>query len=225
LTAGGASLWPTAGLAAAAHLAAGLFSWVYLRGGTPAVALPDRLTHVATAGWGWRLGWLAWIVAGLTLVALVRRMRRRFPGEPPLRAALVAAAAALAVDAPCDVAQASLLPVLAAEDPAAFERVERWLTVGGYTLANGLYCIAALLVTWAVARRGGASIFGSGLPLVAAGLWLAAAGATGTYGHAPAAAAATAALGVIWPLHLAATLERRRQAPSSSERPAPAAIV
>ena len=200
-----------AGAAVAAHLVAGLLAHRYLRPAAPGAPLPERLAAVAAAGWGWRLAWLSWIPAGLTLVALVRTAAHRLPGTATTRAALAAALAALAVDAPCDLLQGWLLPRLAAGgDAAAFERLERALVLGGYTVANGLYSVAALLLTVAVARARGAALLVTGLPLVAAGLWLAVAGAAGAFAQTPAAAAATVALCLPWALQLAWVVERPR---------------
>jgi hypothetical protein len=127
--------------------------------------------------------------------------------------ALAAAAAALAVDSCCDLAQAWLLPRLAAQDVAAFVRLERWLALGSCTAANGLYSVAALAVTWAVARRGGRVLLASGLPLVAAGLWLVWLGIAADYRTLPAAAGATFVLCIAWSLHLASVMAGFRVMP------------
>jgi hypothetical protein len=199
-----------AALAVAAHLAAALLSLGELPPGSPGAPLPDRLAHVAAAGWGWRLAWLAWMAAGVSLVALLARARRGLPGEPLATLAVVAAALGLAVDAPCDLAQGWLQPLLAADpDPGRFLVAERWLTLAGYTVANGLYSLAALALTVAVARHGARALLATGLPLVAAGLWLAVAGAVGAFAQTTAAAATTVALCLLWPPHLAWLLDGR----------------
>jgi hypothetical protein len=200
-------------VAVATHAAAGLVSGAFLVPGTPAVALDSRLAYVAAGGWGWRLAWLSWIAAGAAFVWLATVARRCLPGDRLATLAVVGGAAALAVDLPCDLAQAWIQPRLAsATDPAAFLATERWLVLGGYSAANGLYSLATLLLTWAVARRveGGRGLLVTGLPLVAVGLWLAAAGGVGAHGSAVVAAAATVLLCLPWPLHLAHVLEPTR---------------
>jgi hypothetical protein len=201
-------LWTAAALAAATHAAAGAAAWVFVARGAPGQPLASRLVYLQHAGWGWRLGWLLWIPAGATLIWLLRLVGRRLAAAPLATVALASASAALAVDSCSDLAQAWLLPALAARDVAAFTRLERWLALGSYAAANGLYSAAALAITWAVARRGGRALLASGLPLAAAGLWLAWLGLAADYGRVPTAAAATVVLCVAWSLHLAWVLTR-----------------
>jgi hypothetical protein len=196
-------LWAAAALAAVTHAAAGAAAAVFVAPGAPGRPLASRLAYLQQAGWGWRIGWLLWIPAGAALIWLIRLVSRRLAPTPLATVALAAAAAALAVDACSDLAQAWLLPALAGRDVAAFLRLERWLALGSYAAANGLYSAAALAVTWAVARRGGRALLASGLPLAAAGLWLAWLGLAADYGRVPAAAAATVVLCIAWSLHLA----------------------
>jgi hypothetical protein len=198
-----------AALAALTHAAAGAAAAAFVAPGAPGEPLASRLAYLQQAGWGWRVGWLLWIPAGAALIWLIRVVSRRLAPAPLATVALAAGAAALAIDACSDLAQAWLLPPLAARDVAAFVRLERWLALGSYTAANGLYSVAALAVTWAVARRGGRAVLASGLPLVAAGVWLAWLGIAADYRRVPAAAAATVVLCIAWSLHLAWAWPRR----------------
>ena len=188
-------------IAAAAHVLAGLAAARYLLPAVPAGPVAERLAYVQTVGWGWRLAWLAWVIAGATLVWVLVLVHRTWTASASL-AALWSASVALGVDTLCDGLQAWWMPRLAHLDEASFLAVERWLVLGGYVVANGLYSVAALLGTWVVADRGGRVVLVTGLPLAVAALCLAWAAAVTRYDLASGLAAATVALAVPWLLHL-----------------------
>jgi hypothetical protein len=173
--------------------------------------LTDRLAYLETAGWGWRLSWLAWVPAGAALIWLFHLARRRLGGGLAASVAEALAGAALAVDATCDVTYAWVMPRLAGE--GGFHQLDRALALGSFTLANGLYSAATLLMALGVARRLGArdgwAQLATALPLVATGTWMAVLGATGEYAFVPYAAGATIVCCGLWGLHLAWSLTRR----------------
>lgn len=118
-----------AGISCLAHLAAALGSLLFLQGGSavtpdPAAREAYIATHLAT----WRLGWVAWTLASLSLVALLAWLHRP--------AALVAAAG-LVFDLPSQLALAS--PILPLERAAYY---------GTGVIANTIYTAALAWAAW-----------------------------------------------------------------------------
>lgn len=152
-------------VAAAVNLAAGLVMLLVLRYGLPAGEsdLSARIAYVGDHVLAWRLGWLVWNLAAISLlgffVVLAARWRARAPILGGL--ALLCAAAGLAADLGAETILAVVSPGLRGETYAVVESIAVALT--GY-LGNGLYAVGGILLTVAGRRD---------LPPVL--LWLAAA--------------------------------------------------
>jgi hypothetical protein len=145
-----------AGLAAAA---------LAMRAGTPLVELPSRMAWLAGAPPGWWGGWAVWMACALALGAFFVALAEHLP--PAIaRAAVALAAAGVAIDLLCDVTQAAVLPLAARGASPLFLVVERLAGVGGALVANGLYTLAAGVVTLAlrgpVERALGAGVVAAG---------------------------------------------------------------
>jgi hypothetical protein len=182
-----------AGVNVVLHLLALAAAAVGMRTGSPLVSLEERLAYLAGSPLSWSLAWGVWLLCALALVAFLAEAGRQLPVREagrtaPLFPAAVAAAGA-AVDLFCDGVQLAVLPLLAAEGPAAtapFRAFERAAGFGGLVAANGLYSLAVLLLTLEVRRLPGSrsavacgwGVFAGGMLLVAAGFrddaWLAA---------------------------------------------------
>ncbi|HET6403769.1 MAG TPA: hypothetical protein VFH78_03925 [Candidatus Thermoplasmatota archaeon] len=143
-------------VALATHVAAALGSLFLLQPGTPVgPSAAEREAYVATHLAAWRVGWLLWTLASLSLVALLFALDKR--GALPALAAL-----------PFDLSSQLLLSLPA---PA----LERAAYVGTGVVANGLYTLA---LAWTVARAPLPRALRLGaLPAIAAGVVVAAASA------------------------------------------------
>jgi hypothetical protein len=211
-----------AGLVSLVHLLTGMASYVFALPGLPPQPLVDRLVYVGAESWWWRLTWLLWIATGMSLVWLLGLARGRLLGEPLAKLAWQLGLVALCVDAVCDLVQAFVMPgrALAALGPPLathhYLEPERWLALGGLTVANGLYSLAVLAATLAVARRGARSLLLTGLPLAASGLWLAVLGVLGNTTQVVLFTVITLAWCLVWPLHLAWLLERGGGSPETA---------
>jgi hypothetical protein len=140
-------------VAAAVNLAAGLVMLLALRYGIPAGEsdLSARIAYVGDHLLVWRLGWLVWNLAAISLlgffVVLAARWRERAPILCGL--ALLCAAAGLAADLGAETILAVVSPGLRGETYAVVESVAVALT--GY-LGNGLYAVGGVLLTVAGRR-------------------------------------------------------------------------
>jgi len=159
---------PTAAyIAAAVNLAAGLMMLLTLRYGVPAGEsdLSARIAYVGDHILAWRVGWLVWNLAALSLlgfyVVLAARWRERAPILCAL--ALLCAAAGLAADLGAETILAVVSPGLQGETYAVVESIALALT--GY-LGNGLYAVGGILLTWA-----GRQELPRGLLWLAAAVW------------------------------------------------------
>lgn len=179
------------------HLVALLFALFGMRPGTSAFPLEERLAYLAHAPLGWSLGWGVWMLcAGLQVgfyAVLTRHLRDRF--EAAWLAVTVATAGA-AIDLTCDAIWITVIPALAARGTVAvvvFLAVERAALAGGLIVANGLYCIATLILTLCLRGRPGVTwpLLAAGYGVFGFGMLLSAAGFTGVAWHAEAATGPT----------------------------------
>jgi hypothetical protein len=131
--------------------AAGLGMALLMRPGTPLVPLAERMSFLAAGPLGWRLGWAVWALAALALLAYFIILSE-YLESIVRRAALVCVAAAIAVDLGCDAMQIVVLPLAAGGDAHLFLLVERAVGLGGTLVANGLYTLAAVIVTFRLRR-------------------------------------------------------------------------
>jgi len=166
----------------ALHGLALLLAVAGVRPGSPLAPLHDRLEYLASYPLGWLLGWGAWMLCTLALIAFFAAVAHYLPEWPSLsRLAVVLAAAGGSLDLFCDVLYITVLPSLAAQTPvseATFLAFERAANAGGLIVANGLYATGVLLLTaclrefraserWVIPT--GYAVFAFGMILVVAG--------------------------------------------------------
>jgi hypothetical protein len=111
----------------------------------------ERLVFIQGHVWQWRVGWLTWNLAALSLVALYAALGliAGMNGNLLVRLAMVVAAAGLAGDLTAEALIMGLEPSLS---PSAFAVAERaTLLLTGY-LGNGLYSLAGAMLTWCLRR-------------------------------------------------------------------------
>jgi hypothetical protein len=169
-----------AGLSVGLHLGGLALAVAALRPGTPLVPPAERVAYLAERPLGWTLGWAAWMLCALALVAFLAVLAHVVPeASTVLRTAVMLASAGAAVDLVCDTLYITVLPGLAAGGPTPlFLTVERALGAGGVVVANGLYTIATLLAALGLRARPemppvvtwlGYATFAGGMLMVAAG--------------------------------------------------------
>lgn len=170
----------TAWLNIGLHLAGLALAVFGLRSGTPLVPVAERVTYLAGRPAAWSLGWAAWMLCALALVAFLAVLARVVPEAAAiLGPAVTLACAGAAIDLTCDALYITVLPGLAAAGPTPlFLTVERALGVGGVVVANGLYSVATLMATLGLRSRPavpfavlwlGYATFGGGMLMVTAG--------------------------------------------------------
>jgi hypothetical protein len=200
----------TAWLNVGLHLGALAFAVAGLRPGTPLAPPAERVEYLAGRPLGWTLGWAAWMLCALALVAFLAVLARVVPeASAVLGTAVMLACAGAAVDLACDTLYITLLPGLAADGPTRlFLTVERALGAAGVVVANGLYTVATLIATLALRARPevpdvvtwlGYATFAGGMLMVTAGL-------TGDPRHLPLATGATIVPYMAWTLGVARSL-------------------
>jgi hypothetical protein len=200
----------TAWLNVALHLGGLAFAVAALRPGTPIVPPDDRVAYLAQRPLGWSLGWAAWMLCALALVAFLAVLARVVP-EPSaaLVPAVMLASAGAAVDLVCDTLYITVLPGLAAEGASPlFLTVERALGAAGAVVANGLYSVATLVATLALRARPQVPSFVRWLGYLtfAGGMLMVAAGFTGDPEHLQLATGATIVPYMAWTLGVARAL-------------------
>jgi hypothetical protein len=151
---GGRAAARVAYFAAVLNLAAGLAMLFVLRPGLPVPgSTPSgRLGFIKRNPALWWSGWILWHAAAVSLVLLLVILAWRFGRRAPIRAAIavIVAVAGLAADLSTE---AFLMGAPQSLDERAFVFAEAGaLVVNGY-LANGLYTLAGILLTWAGARE------------------------------------------------------------------------
>jgi hypothetical protein len=150
----------------------------FVRPGTPAVPLLERLTYLSSRPPGWVAGWMVWMGCAVALAAFMVLLARERPSAL-LRGAALLALAGAALDIACDAAYLGALPGHARGDIAAFLSFERRLTALSQTGANGLYTVAILLATIGLDRTPVLARV-LGVVTVVGGFVLAVAGLTGS---------------------------------------------
>jgi len=122
---------------------AGLALLLFLRPGTEAGGdLSARAAHIASHPLSWRLGWLLWMLAALSLLGFYAWWGARLPR--PAVALFVLGLASLGLI--CDLLGESLLIAWLPERLTALHRPASLLTGGA---ANGLYTLAGITLTLA----------------------------------------------------------------------------
>ena len=157
-------------IAALANLLAGALTLFVLRRGLPPRSLVDRSAFISSHAVLWRLGWLGWSVAAVTLLGLFLALAGRWRTEAPVLCGLgiVVGTAGLAADLSAEALLAgftrSTLPNLSLVQSEAF-------LLTGY-VGNGLYTVAGILLTVAGRKELPAHVLALGGLVWAAGLWL-----------------------------------------------------
>jgi hypothetical protein len=140
-------------LSAAMNAVASVVMVAVLREGLPGGSdtAGQRLVFIQGHVWEWRLGWLTWNLAALSLLALYVALGRVVgtQGNLLVRLALLFAAAGLAGDLTAEALIMGLEPSLSTSAFAVAERATLLLT--GY-LGNGLYTLAGAMLTWCLRR-------------------------------------------------------------------------
>jgi hypothetical protein len=186
-------------IAAAVNLAAGLVMLLVLRHGIPAGEsdLSTRIDYIAEHMTIWRIGWLVWNLAAISLlgfyVALAEHWRQKAPILCGL--ALLCAAAGLAADLGAETILAAVSPGLHGESFAVVESVAVSLT--GY-LGNGLYAVAGILLTVAGRLELPSGLLWLAAAVWTAALWLSAAALVSSAAGQFVSAAALVPLFVLW---------------------------
>ena len=198
--------WTNVGL----HLMGLALAIVALRPGTPLVPAAERVAYLAQRPLGWSLGWAAWMLCALVLVAFLAVLAHVVPeAGAVLGPALMLASAGAAVDLVCDTLYITVLPGLAADGATAlFFTVERALGAGGVVVANGLYTVATLLATLGLRSRPAvpALVLWLGYATFAGGMLMVAAGFTGDPQHLPLATGVTIVPYMAWTVAVARSL-------------------
>jgi hypothetical protein len=168
-------------LAAALNAAAGLAMLVLLRPGLPGpggASAAERLVYLQADVALWWGGWIIWHAAAIALLALYLALALRWGRDSPLRCglALMCAAAGLACDLSAQALWMGLGPRVGERELALVEAAAALLT--GY-LANGLYTLAGILLTWAGAVHLPRPLFLLALPVWGAGVGLSGASLAG----------------------------------------------
>jgi hypothetical protein len=163
------------------HVVGIVLAWYWMRPGSVAAPLIERMAYLADRPAGWVWGWGAWMLCTLLLVSFMAVLRSRLPGNWMADLALALVAAGMAVDLLCDVIQIQALP-LAAAGPGGhidlFLVLERIAFTGGASIANGLYTAGVVLMTLCLRTSGFAIRFAgwatgiSGAAMVLSGLVL-----------------------------------------------------
>lgn len=186
-------------IAAAVNLAAGLVMLVAIRYGIPAGEsdLSARIAYVGNHLLAWRLGWLVWNLAAISLlgffVVLAARWRERAPILCGL--ALLCAAAGLAADLGAETILVVVSPGLRGETYAVVESIAVALT--GY-LGNGLYAVGGILLTVAGRRDLPPMLLWLAAAVWTVALWLSVATLVSSNAGQFASAAALMPLFVLW---------------------------
>jgi hypothetical protein len=163
-------------VAAGLNLVAAGAMFSILRPGLPVAGsqLLDRVAYLGARTGFWWGGWLVWHAAAIALVAFYVALAATWSRHAPLLStlALLCATAGLAADLSAEALYMGVAPRLRAEAFALCEDIAGIMT--GY-LANGLYTISGILLTWAGARQLPRFLVALAVPLWASGLSLSAA--------------------------------------------------
>ena len=205
-------LFLTAWVSVGLHVAGLALAVVGLRPGTPLVPAGDRVAYLAGRPLAWSLGWAAWMLCALALVAFLAALAQVVAERAAiLGLGITLAAAGAAIDLTCDALYIIVLPGLAAGGPTPlFLAAERALGAGGVVVANGLYSVAILLATLGLRGRPDvpAVVRGLGYATFAAGMLMVAAGFTGDPRQLQLATGLTILPFIAWTLGVARSLSR-----------------
>ena len=200
----------TAWLNVGLHLVGLALAIVALRPGTPLVPAAERVAYLAERPLAWSMGWAAWMLCALALVAFLAVLAHVVPESAAvLGPAVMLASAGAAVDLACDTLYIAVLPGLAAGGPTPlFFVVERALGAGGVVVANGLYTVATLLATLGLRARPAVPfpVLWLGYATFAGGMLMVTAGFTGDPQHLQLATGATILPYMAWTLGVARAL-------------------
>ncbi len=215
-------LWALTWANLAAHGAGLVLALVGMRPGSVVVPLEARMAYLAGEPRAWAWGWGVWMLCSLLLVAWLAVLRDLLPERSPTaRLALLLAAAGMAVDLLCDVLQVAVLPGAAASGSTdLFIAFERLAFTGGATVANGLYTVAVLLMTLALAGTVSLAARWAGFATVAAGSAMAVAGLLPSPALLEAATGPTIGFYSVWTVLVA----RGLRSPAVSRLPVPATV-
>jgi hypothetical protein len=184
--------------------ALGLALALGMRPGTAVFTVEARMGFLAAAPLAWQAGWGVWMLCALALGAYFSALAAEL--EPFVRrVALLLVGAAVAVDLLCDAAQLAVLPLAARGGVDGFLVVERAVGVGGALVANGLYTLAAVVVTFTSLRRSADRLLGAALGL--AGAVMALAGVVGSARLVELSTGPTIILYCGWALSVARSLD------------------
>jgi len=186
-------------LAAATNLAAAIAMLLLLRPGLPALSgtVDQHIAYIAGHLTLWRLGWLLWNAAAVSLLAFYTGLAGVFVSRAPLicALALVVATAGIAADLSAEALYMGVGADLGPGPFAALEHAASLLT--GY-VGNGLYTLAGVLLVWAGAREIPRPLLLLSLPVWAAGLALSGSSLVGFIPGQIWSTAALMPLFVIW---------------------------
>jgi hypothetical protein len=149
-TTAGRIIWSLAPWACAVFNAlAAVAMLIWLRGGTEAVPdMNERIAYVAEHPLEWRGGWLLWNAAAISLVAFYAWWGARSPHAGWAIAGFLIGAAGVCVDLACESLYIGWLP----RDFETVAPAGSWL-MG--VVANGLYSVAGVVLTWATPQLRG----------------------------------------------------------------------
>lgn len=182
-------------------------AWIGLRPGSTLIPLADRMAYLASQPPAWKWGWGIWMLCALALVAYIAVLRRALSGDPlAAQLALVFTTAGMAVDLLCDSLQIQVLPLAAASQPAVFLPFERLASIGGLTVANGLYTLGLLMMNLSLRGLVGIPACLVGWAAVVSGFSLAAAGFVSSPLLLQAATGATITFYSLWTMLVARDL-------------------
>ena len=191
------------------HLIALALAVVGMRPGTPAVPLEERLVYLAASPIGWTLGWCAWMLCAVVLVAFLATVTRRLgEGTGLAQLGLTIALIGAAFDLLCDSIYILVLPMLASwpsASEALFLVVEKLTGLASLVIANGAYSVGILLLSVELRQRQAVARWTTavGYAVAGFGLLLAAAGFTAVPWHVEWATAPTIGLFCVWVLLVA----------------------
>jgi hypothetical protein len=222
-------LWWTAIVNVVLHVIALVLSLYGIRPGTRAVELADRIEYLSgglLGPWGWTLGWLSWMAcvpALLRFLILTRCWiaKSRVWATVAVTLALVGAV----FDLSCDLRYIVDIPsaawdahVYAPGSPRherhtdRFVRIEKSINTVSLVVANGLYSIAILIISFTLPKKTNHWV---GVAVAILGLILSASAFVEDSRLTEASAGATILLFCVWVMQVAYVADARNGAPES----------
>jgi hypothetical protein len=178
-------------ICAGVHVAAAVATLLWIRGGSEAVADPiARAAYVAAHVVTWRIGWILWMIAAVTLVGFYCWWAAHCERRRLAAAALLIACAGIAADFFADSLFIGWMP-------ERYAAVAHITTVISETVANGLYTVAGVMLMLASPPLP-TTVRGLGWAVWLAGFALAVVGAARWDGAIVAASALLLALFIPW---------------------------